>query len=183
MAPSQSSRPVVCKLSRLAISELIRIDRDSTSPPWSERLFEQEFKNRYATVYGVRHSGKLVGYLVAHHVLGDGHILNFVVESDFRRNGIGSYLLTEVIRDLFRRGVSKIWLEVRVSNEPALGLYSHFGFHRIGLRKRYYSDNQEDAFVLELSTQEYFARLRKEPVVGIEHQYNSESSRIDSSLL
>jgi ribosomal-protein-alanine N-acetyltransferase len=44
-----------------------------------------------------------------------------------------------------------VTLECRVSNEPALALYDKYGFERVGLRPRYYSDNHEDAYVLSLN--------------------------------
>ena len=74
------------------------------------------------------------------------------VDPDRKRSGIGTVLMAALCRDALVRGLSALTLEVRVSNEPAIGLYQRFGFAPAGIRKGYYTDSvvggREDALVM-----------------------------------
>jgi ribosomal-protein-alanine N-acetyltransferase len=77
-------------------------------------------------------------------------IHNIAVHIDFRRQGIGQALLQRVIEQTRNRESSLVTLEVRVSNSSAQRLYESVGFVAKGLRKRYYSDDGEDALIMTL---------------------------------
>jgi ribosomal-protein-alanine N-acetyltransferase len=80
----------------------------------------------------------------------EAHIVTIAVRESHRRRGIAELLLIRAI-DLARaRDQGLVTLECRVSNRPALSLYDKYGFRKVGLRPRYYSDNREDAYVLTL---------------------------------
>jgi ribosomal-protein-alanine N-acetyltransferase len=81
----------------------------------------------------------------------EAHIVTVAVRESHRRRGIAELLLISTIEFAQIRGQELVTLECRVSNEPALGLYDKYGFERVGLRPRYYSDNHEDAYVLSLN--------------------------------
>ncbi|MBM4295331.1 MAG: GNAT family N-acetyltransferase, partial [Deltaproteobacteria bacterium] len=68
-----------------------------------------------------------------------------------RRRGVGRALLAEALRRAREEGAGAAWLEVRPSNTDALKLYESFGFMEVGVRPKYYGDNQEDALVLFLA--------------------------------
>ncbi|HDH96477.1 MAG TPA: ribosomal-protein-alanine N-acetyltransferase, partial [Proteobacteria bacterium] len=72
------------------------------------------------------------------------------VKDRWRRMGIGSALLKRLLTAARERGVRKAYLEVRVSNIEAIGLYEKHGFLVSGIRKAYYSDTGEDALVMKL---------------------------------
>ena len=77
-----------------------------------------------------------------------GHLVSIAVLPGYRRRGVGSALLSETIRVLSEvYGVESIYLEVRVSNEPAIRLYEKFGFRRARRVRGYYADG-EDAYVM-----------------------------------
>jgi len=79
-----------------------------------------------------------------------GHLISIAVLEEYRGRGIGKALLSETIRALRDHyGVESIYLEVRVSNERAIGLYKRFGF-RVGRRIPYYYRDGEDAYVMVL---------------------------------
>jgi [ribosomal protein S18]-alanine N-acetyltransferase len=81
----------------------------------------------------------------------EAHIVTVAVRESHRRHGIAELLLISAIELAQTRGQELVTLECRVSNEPALALYDKYGFDRVGLRPRYYSDNHEDAYVLSLN--------------------------------
>ena len=66
----------------------------------------------------------------------------------WRRRGIGQMLLTDLLGKAAGRNVKRIFLEVRVSNEAALALYSQAGFQIIDKRKNYYEKPKEDAYIM-----------------------------------
>jgi len=83
-------------------------------------------------------------------VVDEVHIMNIAIRADMRRKGMAKLLLSELIRLAKSRDMSKIWLEVRPSNKAALSLYKKMGFKKVAIRKKYYSDTNEDAIVMAL---------------------------------
>ena len=92
----------------------------------------------------------LIGYIVARLGAGDVHINNVAVREAFRRRGIGSILLTQIVEEARKNGCIMAFLEVRAGNEAAQALYEKCGFRRIGRRNNYYSSPVEDALVMSL---------------------------------
>ena len=78
----------------------------------------------------------------------EAHITNIAVAEPFRGQGIGRKLTQELLQYLSNLGAGYATLEVRVSNERAQNLYRSLGFTAVGKRKRYYEDNQEDAWLM-----------------------------------
>ena len=68
----------------------------------------------------------------------------------YQRQGIAAALLQALVDEAKRQGASRMLLEVRVDNDPALALYQRFGFERMGLRKRYYQPEGIDAYTMSL---------------------------------
>jgi ribosomal-protein-alanine N-acetyltransferase len=94
----------------------------------------------------------------------EARIVTVAVRDSHRRRGIAELLLISTIEFAQAQGHELVTLECRVSNEPALALYDKYGFERVGLRPRYYSDNHEDAYVLSLSrltSRAFQARLQE----------------------
>ncbi|RLI77212.1 ribosomal-protein-alanine N-acetyltransferase [Archaeoglobales archaeon] len=99
--------------------------------------------------------GKVIGYIVTMDMGVDSKIMSFAVKKEFRRRGIGSMLLKEVIRRCIEKGKQRILLEVRVSNFAAQELYKKNGFETVDILPSYYSDG-EDAYLMELRLTNYF---------------------------
>lgn len=99
--------------------------------------------------------GIVVGYVmcrVEHHyakrsTLILGHILSIAVSKEHRRKGIGEALMLRAEGGLIGYGSEAIYLEVRVSNEPAIRLYEKLGYKKLGIIPFYYADG-EDAFLM-----------------------------------
>ena len=92
--------------------------------------------------------GQIAGYIVARETAGELHINNGAVREEYRRQGIGSALLTRILEDGKRLGATKAFLEVRAGNFAARALYERCGFSPIARRPNYYSEPQEDAVVM-----------------------------------
>ncbi len=97
---------------------------------------------------GPGQDGNLVGYIACESVLEEMEILNVAVRPDRRGQGVASALLGAVLQEARERNIVSCLLEVREGNVPALALYKHAGFRQVGLRKKYYADNGENAVVM-----------------------------------
>lgn len=105
------------------------------------------FLSNKDSYYIARVGQEIAGYIGFEQVLDEGHISNIAVLTKFRRRGIASQMLQFVLKK-----AKRFFLEVRASNQPAINLYKKFGFSVIGTRKKYYSDNQEDALNMAFQT-------------------------------
>lgn len=131
------------------IDEIIIIERESFTAPWSEEAFRTELKhNQFARYLVMELYGEVIGYGGMWLIMDEAHITNIAVRAAHRGKGLGERLLRELMRTAAGLGALRITLEVRVSNEVAKNLYRKLGFSGAGIRPRYYSDNQEDALIM-----------------------------------
>jgi ribosomal-protein-alanine acetyltransferase len=93
----------------------------------------------------------IIAYLAAHRVDSDWEVQYIAVAKEFRRHGVGTRLMSDFISYVQSTGGSRIFLEVRESNQSARRLYSTLGFEETGLRKSYYANPPEDAILYRLS--------------------------------
>ncbi|HUQ19418.1 MAG TPA: ribosomal protein S18-alanine N-acetyltransferase [Gemmatimonadaceae bacterium] len=126
------------------------IESESFTDPWSERSFAEILLSPAAIflVAARSDSRKLVGYIIALVVGSESEILNLATAPSVRRQGLGGDLLDAGMAAVDSRGANEIFLEVRESNQSALGLYRSRGFLPIGHRPKYYRNPVEDALVL-----------------------------------
>lgn len=130
------------------LEQVMDIENESFSTPWTESGFFS-FLIREDTVFLVaEEEGRIIGYCGAVKVLDEGDITNVAVMKNRRNQGIGRMLVDALIRETEKAGVSRLFLEVRVSNESAAHLYRKLGFETSGLRKNYYESPTEDALVM-----------------------------------
>jgi [ribosomal protein S18]-alanine N-acetyltransferase len=131
------------------IEQIVAIEQVSFAIPWSKDAFYNELhKNQFATYLVVEDDEKIIGYCGVWIVVDEAHITNIAILPDYRGRGLGEAILTKII-DLARElGAKSMTLEVRVSNSVAQNLYRKLGFENGGIRKGYYTDNQEDALVM-----------------------------------
>ena len=78
----------------------------------------------------------------------EAHITTIGIDPDHRGRGLGELLLVDLFEEAIRRRANWLTLEVRVSNTAAQELYRKYGFAVHGTRRRYYSDNNEDAYIM-----------------------------------
>lgn len=89
-----------------------------------------------------------VGYLGLWFVLDEAHVTSVAVRPDVRRQGVARQLMLAAYDAALARECILLTLEVRASNVAAQQLYQTFGLHKAGVRKHYYSDNREDAWLM-----------------------------------
>lgn len=118
--------------------------------PWTEGIF-RDCLAVGCQGYVVEQDGRVVGYAMLSSGAGEAHILNLCVDAPFSRKGYGRRLLRHCLDVISRQDVNRVFLEVRVSNYAAIGLYRGTGFKQVGRRRDYYPDvggQREDALVL-----------------------------------
>ncbi len=94
------------------------------------------------------HTPPIIGFAGMWNLLDEAHVTTIGVTPDLRGKGLGELLFLALVDEAVRRGVNWLTLEVRVSNASAQALYRKYGFTIQGRRPRYYSDNNEDAFIM-----------------------------------
>ena len=120
------------------------------SLPWSEQAFSDALKLTHTVFLVAEEGGRVAGYIGMYLSLEEGEITNVAVAPEFRRRGIADALLTEIKREAAECGVTSLVLEVRVSNQNAIRLYEKHGFVSCGVRKGFYEQPKEDAFLMIL---------------------------------
>lgn len=129
---------------------MAEIERRCFHTPWSEESLRDDLTGNPLSVYMVleAENGDVAGYISLWRILDEGHINNVAVLPEYRRRGGASEMLEFMLEYSEKNGISSHTLEVRVSNEGAIGLYRKFGFREAGVRKGYYEDNGEDALIM-----------------------------------
>lgn len=116
---------------------------------WARESFVNEIDNQISEyLCAVNDTGKCVGYLGMWNIIDEAHITNFAVNPKFQHQGAGHFLITNAIEKCYAKKIKYITLEVRASNEKAKRIYEKFGFKSLGVRKKYYQDNNEDAIIM-----------------------------------
>ena len=143
------------------------IEQASFTAPWPANAYRSEIEsNRLANYLVARAGDAIVAYGGMWLMVDEAHITTFAVDPAWRRQRIGERLLLAFLDLAVDRGAHEATLEVRLSNLPARRLYEKYGFRPVGLRPRYYSDDNEDALIMtteplaESRMQERVARLR-----------------------
>ncbi|OGO07680.1 MAG: ribosomal-protein-alanine N-acetyltransferase, partial [Chloroflexi bacterium RBG_13_60_13] len=95
-----------------------------------------------------RDGSRIVGYASLWLMVDEAHLTSIAVRLHCRRQGVGELLLIGIIKLALQMKASLVTLETRVSNVGAQALYEKYGFNRVGMRRRYYSDNGEDAVIM-----------------------------------
>ena len=130
------------------LEEVMEIENDSFSKPWTETGFFS-FLIRNDTLFLVaEENDSICGYCGVVMAADEGDITNVAVAKQCRNQGIGGMLIAELIHRTEEVGVSRLFLEVRASNQLAIHLYQKMGFEQNGKRKNYYESPVEDALLM-----------------------------------
>lgn len=131
------------------------LERQAYTHPWSHGNFSDSLRAGYHAWVLVEGQA-LIGYLVIMLSPGEAHLLNITIAPQHQGRGLGLHLLGQGVAWASRQGAQSLWLEVRMSNDRARGIYERYGFKVIGLRRNYYPlapFKREDAIVMSLPLQ------------------------------
>ncbi|HXX80970.1 MAG TPA: ribosomal protein S18-alanine N-acetyltransferase [Thermodesulfovibrionales bacterium] len=130
------------------IQSVLTIEKMSFSFPWTESSFFNEVRKPRSFAKVALLNDEIAGYLCAECVLDEAHILDLAVHPDYRRMGIATALVEQILEELKEKACRFLYLEVRASNYLAKRLYQGFGFRIVGTRKKYYVSPIEDAVIM-----------------------------------
>lgn len=133
-------------------SAIALLEKECFSLPWSEKHIKQVLSHQAFQVLGIKNyaNKELAAYISFYHLSDEMEIINIATRPEYRRKNLASTLLRATIDKGLSHGATRILLEVRETNQPAINLYQNFGFNPIAIRKAYYHDTNEDAILFEL---------------------------------
>lgn len=138
----------IVKMTAEHIDQIARLEKECFSDPWGPKSISSELENPLSCWLVALEGVTVAGYVGSQTVLGETDMMNLAVHPSFRRRGIASALVCELVEALKERGSHSLTLEVRVSNEPARELYERLGFVQVGRRPNYYQHPREDGLIL-----------------------------------
>jgi [ribosomal protein S18]-alanine N-acetyltransferase len=137
------------------IEAVFQVEEDAFPTPWKPSVFINELHaNKFAHYFVCEVEGEVIGYCGLWVIGEDAQITNIAVHTSARGQKRGEELLSYAMAYAKEMGARHLSLEVRVSNNVAQGLYKKLGFQPGGIRKNYYTDNQEDAMVMWVNINE-----------------------------
>lgn len=122
------------------------IENECFSRPWTYEMIVFEVANPLSVLSMEVVEGKALGFALGHVIAGEGELLRIGTRESCRRQGIADKLLGSLMDKMRACGGEVCFLEVRSKNDAAIGLYQKYGFEQVGIRKRYYGD--DDALVM-----------------------------------
>jgi ribosomal-protein-alanine N-acetyltransferase len=134
------------------LAAVTMIEQGTQEVPWNIAMFMDCLRVGYQG-FVVEREEQVIGFAILASAAGESHILNLAVSPLEQRQGIGFWLMQQILSGLRQQGVNLVFLEVRASNVKAQKLYKKLKFSEIGQRKNYYQTKQgrEDALVLSLN--------------------------------
>ncbi|NLO83861.1 MAG: ribosomal protein S18-alanine N-acetyltransferase [Clostridiales bacterium] len=131
------------------VPQVHQLEMDTFSTPWSYQSFVDEMQTNKSARYMIaERDGQILAFAGAWLIFEEGHITNIAVSKEARGQGIGTAITKKLMQYAANLGVQYLTLEVRKSNLVAQKMYRALGFIQLGVRKRYYEDNNEDALLL-----------------------------------
>lgn len=154
--------PPVLRFRRVGAADLPRlmeIEKAGFRHPWSEQQLLAELGNAWSVMLAALEAGpggqeRMAGYVIVWVVHDELHVLNVATAPEDRRRGVGRALMEAAHRLGRERACRLSTLEVRRSNAPAIALYLTLGYRQVGLRPRYYAEENEDALLMNLDLAE-----------------------------
>jgi ribosomal-protein-alanine N-acetyltransferase len=143
------------------LESVVTLEHAHQPRPWSSSVFTEELDAENRVYLVAEREGRVVGFGGVMLVGVEAHVTNLLVEEEVRGGGIGRGLMISLIEAAISAGARHLTLEVRVANEAARSLYAGLGLAPVGVRPRYYGD--DDALILwahDIDRPEYLEGLR-----------------------
>ncbi len=118
------------------------------SMPWSRQAFCDLLNKKEAIYLVAEVDGRIVGHCGVIEIAGEGEIMNVAIHPGYRNRKIGKAMLTRLLEEGERAGITAFTLEVRAGNLPAVHLYEQAGFLTEGVRPGFYEKPKEDALIM-----------------------------------
>ena len=139
---------IITEMDASHVAHVAALEKLCFRDPWSENSVASELNNPLS-LWLVAVDGEWVaGYVGSQTVMDESDMMNVAVHPDYRKQGIATSLIVELVEQLRRRGSRCLTLEVRASNETAISVYRTLNFQEVGRRKNYYRNPREDALIL-----------------------------------
>ena len=130
------------------VEEIVSMESAIFSDAWTARSIEETYNQSQAFIVTAELNNKLAGYCIVYFVLDEGEIARIAVDKSLRRQGVGRKLLEQVEIICKEKGITRLMLDVRESNENARAFYKSLGFEEDGVRKNFYEMPKEDAVLM-----------------------------------
>ncbi len=140
--------PIFRNVTEQELSDVARLEQQSFSDSWSEKSLQDTNKQPQTMIAVAEVEGQIAGYCILYYVVDEGEIARIAVDENFRRQGIGRGLLDYICEQCKEKGVERLLLDVRESNERARQFYHQYGFEIDGVRKAFYENPKEDAVLM-----------------------------------
>jgi ribosomal-protein-alanine N-acetyltransferase len=158
-----NGRYTVSSMMRSDIPDVMRLEKQVCNLPWNANAYLTEIGNPNAKYLITKfRNGDLVGYGGVWVVMDEMHITTLAVDPIHRGNKIAERLMIHLIFAGIERGATRATLEVREGNTAARNLYHKFEFEDVAMRKKYYSDNNENAIIMwaeEIDSERFTSKL------------------------
>lgn len=119
-----------------------------TGSPWSAGQFQENLQAPFMHYIGLFKKERLIGFAAFFILDKEAEVHHVSIHKEYQHQGLGRYLLEFILQSSLVADVEEVFLEVRVSNHPALALYQAVGFEPIAKRSAYYTHPVEDAWIM-----------------------------------
>ena len=134
------------------LDDVMEIENVVYSHPWSRGNFSDSINAGYSC-WVLQEDAEMIGYAVLMLAMDEAHLLNISIARHRQQQGMGRVLLDNMMTIARSHGAAHIFLEVRVSNRPAIALYEKMGFNEMAIRRKYYPGHhgREDAYLMGMA--------------------------------
>mgnify|MGYP000993948334 CR=1 FL=1 len=140
---------LVRRMTLYDVERVSAIEAEAFPRPWTAADFRHELtENKVARYLVVEEAGEVAAFAGVHVIIDQGHVTNIAVAEQHRGKGYGRLVTAALMQYAANLGATYLTLEVRASNQAAQNLYASLGFIKVSVRKRYYEDTGEDAWLM-----------------------------------
>lgn len=147
--PSKTDNIVVRSVLEADLDAIMAIENVSFSLPWTIQSYLDMMNVENVRFELIIFGNDIAGYMLYQFWPNGAELHTIAVDEKNRKKGVGTELVAHLLKWAKENEIKKVYLQVRPTNTKALGLYKKFGFKGIARRKHYYTDNDEDAIIME----------------------------------